>query len=1159
VARSLLPDPPFRGWIVPIALAACLFASPSAGQAPTPQAPTLHLDVQERVLDNGLTVLVWERPSAGRIGARVFYRVDIAAERPGTVGLTHMLEHYLFMGSHSVGTTDWEAERPFAEAVERIERDITDEKNRNRQCFLQRDVFAEVEADCRTPRLDSLEAALAEAFEAQHEYASGTDFDWIYQPAGGTGLTASTGRDWMKFDIDLPAEALELFMWMERSRVENPVFRFFEPEREVVVDQIRRADNRPDGPFERVLRSMTYDAHPYGWAHWFSDLTRATREDHWEIFYRYFIPQNTILVIVGEVEAEEVFRQAERYWGSWREGRPSPRLRTVEPPPVGQKRLVTEAAAGPSVVIQAPMPAVGHEDAPALEVLARLLGEDRGLLERALVGERGIATSVGASSWLAKYPSHLTIRADATSNDDLAALEASMDSVLAGVAAGEVEASLIEAVVDRMILGMARTLERIGPSAVQIGAMESIYGWRHLNEQPELWAAVTPADLARVVERYLDPDMRTVGVLRRTEAEDEQEVAGGARREAAAGEALEAPGGAVDGLAGRSAGGPGLVPLPGGPVEELVHREAGRAFGWAGPRGGAGPGAAREARSPDAGPGSAREGARASAPTPEDDGAIALAEMPWYAPPWMTDRRPSGFSEPPPVESWEELSPPPAAPPLPHAEDHRVRMAEGYWGFMVADSLLPLVQITALVSAGQAHDPVGREGVAELAARVITQGGTWDLDPDDLEARLRELGASLSVQVGRHHTRIHLLTPPRSAGEGARILGQLIRSPRLDPGVLERERQRDAVRADRALDGAGALLDDLFHRTLFDDDHPLARRPSRASVEDLTSEAVADFHRSYFGPEGVVFAISGRMAEEDVVEGLNAGFLDEGEPKDEDEKEKDEEGSRSEVGPEEGRVSDHGPGDRPVHRTGPALGGGVELPPAGPASASGTSLATEEIRVVTRELSTSRQGHVMLGHVGLDGIPEDHAALEMMNYILSGGAFVSRMMELLRTDTGITSALYGSVEPGMDAPFPYVWRFSGNPETLAWGIRLAVEEIERMRLDGVTEREFEGARTSYLQGLIPASYETSHRTAERFAEYELLGRYLYQSPGYLNYYAGDQAQVEAIRNLTLEEVNEAARRYLRPEELVIAIVGPLEAIRAGASPEDLPFVTESTP
>jgi predicted Zn-dependent peptidase len=1061
------------GLVVSLAVAASLVLPVTPGslaaQAPSAQPGTspLYLDIQERLLENGVTVLVQERPSAGRIGARVFYRVDVAAERPGTAGLTHMLEHYLFMGSFRVGTSDWEAERPNAEAVEYLEREITDERNRNAHCFLQRDVFEEIEVHCTNPRLDSLQAALDEAFAVQMRYASGTDFDWIYQPAGGTGLTASTGRDWMKFDIDLPASALELFMWMERSRVENPVFRFFEPEREVVVDQIRRGDNRPDGPFERVLRSMTYDAHPYGWAHWFSDLTRATREDHWEIFYRYFIPQNTVIVVVGEVEAEEVFRQAERYWGSWRRGRPGPRLRTVEPPPVGEKRLEVTAAAGPAVVVNVPMPAVGHPDAPAFQVLAELLGADRGLLEEELVDARGVATGVRASATPAKYPSHMMIRANTRTNADLAAAEDAMDAVLERVDAGDVTPDRLAAAVDRMVLGMARGLERVGPSSVQIGAMEVIYGWRHLNELPTLWAGVTTEDLARVVRTYFPRHMRTVGILNREGADGE-----------------------------RAAG-----------TVEATSPEG--VWAWEPPRDRARiPLRRPDSRVVDVDPEWGLD--------PDEPRSHALAEMPWHAPPWMAGYRPSHFTEAPPVDRWEVLMPARAAPVLPSVDAARRTLTGGWRAFVVPDEMLPLVQLTALVRSGTLADPAGKEGLGELVSRAVTRGGVGGLSPDAFEARLRELGATLSVQTEGHHTRIHLLAAPEGAVGAARLLSEMVRSPALDAEIFERERDRMAVGAERALDAAPALLQYTFHAALFPEAHPLVRRPTASSVRAVTRDDVVGSHRARFGPEGVVFALSGRFDEAAVLREME-------------------------------EVLGRAPSGSPAREAGAAAG---EVRAPEPARGAG-------LRIVTREFP-SRQGHIMLGHRGLTATPDDpveHAALEVMNYILSGGAFVSRMMALLRTDTGITSALYGSVEPGGGVPHPYVWRFSGNPETLAMGVRLAVHEITRMRAEGITEEEFEGAVTSYLQGLIPASYETSQRTVERFAQKALLGRYLYQSPGYLNYYAGDEEQVEALLALTLEDVKAAARRWLHPDELVVAVVGPLDEIRAGAGPEDLPFVT----
>jgi predicted Zn-dependent peptidase len=220
------------------------------------------------------------------------------------------------------------------------------------------------------------------------------------------------------------------------------------------------------------------------------------------------------------------------------------------------------------------------------------------------------------------------------------------------------------------------------------------------------------------------------------------------------------------------------------------------------------------------------------------------------------------------------------------------------------------------------------------------------------------------------------------------------------------------------------------------------------------------------------------------------------------------------------------------------------------AAQAGAAAPKVDGRVVVSKDLGIRQGHVLIGHAGIEGTPSDHAALEVMNYLLSGGGFVSRMMKLLRTDTGITSALYGSVEPGRGVVNPYLWRFSGRPETIARGVRLALEQIQKMRDGGVTEKEFQAARTAYLDGLVPASYETAHEIATRLATKSLFGLYDYQSPQYLNYYAGDAEQLAALRKLTREDVNRAARKYLHPDNLVIAVAGPMDVIRQHATDEE---------
>jgi hypothetical protein len=161
------------------------------------------------------------------------------------------------------------------------------------------------------------------------------------------------------------------------------------------------------------------------------------------------------------------------------------------------------------------------------------------------------------------------------------------------------------------------------------------------------------------------------------------------------------------------------------------------------------------------------------------------------------------------------------------------------------------------------------------------------------------------------------------------------------------------------------------------------------------------------------------------------------------------------------------------------------------------------------------QGHVKMGYPGFTGLPDDHAAFELMNYIFCGAGQGSRLFQRLRTEKGLTAAVYCEADPRLDGPATYEIRFSGNPPTVAEAIWQTCEDLETIVREGVTREEFERARTAFLEGHIPWMYDSPHRVATRFAEKALLGRYDYTRSNYLNYSAGDAEQVEAVRRTTL--------------------------------------------
>jgi predicted Zn-dependent peptidase len=1043
--------------------------------SPAAHAQSVSFEIRERVLDNGVRVLVLDRPNhAGRVAARVFYQADIAAERPGTAGLTHMLEHHLFKGSPFLGTTDWEAERDVAERVERTAREMEDEKNRLSACFRQRDTADEMERLCRTARLDSLVTAYDAAVAEQDRYTINQPDRTAYMAAGATGLTASTGRDWMKYHADLPAHRLETFMWIERSRMDNPVFRQFDPEKQVVIEQIRRAFNRADAAFNRSMRSLTYEAHPYGWAHWFSDLEGATREDHWEIYYKHFAPQNTIIVVVGAIDADEVFRLAERYWGDWPPTRASPRLRTVEPVPAGERRLTARAAAGPALALNVAAPAVGHADQPALEVLAELLGGHAGMLMRRLGNGLGLVNGASASFWTSKYPSHFGIHLSVRSNDDLPAAERELMATLDAIARGQVSGSAVRDAVRAMTFRFVASFDEPGNAAVTIGSYAAIHDWRLVNELPGLWAAVTPADLARVVTRYFAPERRVIGVLERVAQSAQADTDGGQYDALVQARPGAWPaGGAVEELAQ-----PLPQQMPAGSdtlftrnLPPLVDAASGRWSAWG------------ELRQP-----------RAGEPLP-------VAENVWYVPPWMAVRR--GILDDRPTTRPQRLGDivvpevPPYSPP--REQEFRLRAPAGMPAFFVPDRFVPILQASLLIDAAHVDDPAGREGLGRLAMETLMASGTDRLSADELRARLDGIGASIRTSSNAQRTRIDVLAPSESAEEALALLGALITGRRYDDALVARLRARAATQAERSADDPAPVLDAIFARAIFGATHPLASAATRTSIESITTADVAAYLDRVLTGARLSLALSGAAAPPDVQRWVNESF----------------------------RALDAG-----------SAPGRAALPAPRP---TGERLVAAD--------RVAAQGHVKMGYPGFAAIPDDHAAFELMNYIFCGAGQGSRLFQRLRTELGLTAAVYCEADPRLDGATTYEIRFSGNPPTVAEAIWQTCEDLDAIVRDGVTREEFERARTAFLEGHIPWMYSTPHRVATRFAEMALLGRYDYTRSNYLNYYAGDAAQVEAVRRTTHEQVNAAVRRYLRPGEMVVAVVGPLQTLRAGTGPQ----------
>ncbi|MBE3133303.1 MAG: insulinase family protein, partial [Acidobacteria bacterium] len=334
------------------------------------QQMSLTGQVIERVLPNGLKVLMVKRPEAPLIRCILAYRVGSVNERPGITGISHFHEHMMFKGTSSMGikpgTLAKDAE--YDRQIDALEAKIVNEESK-----MGRD-DAKIVA-WQKEVSDLLTKQKAETIVSEEIWGA-------YQEAGGTSLNASTGQEMTQYYVTLPKNAIELYLALEADRMTNAVFREFYSERDVITEERRRSENGAGFFFREQLNATFYAASPYRWEvlGWMSDISRVTKQemiDYREQFYR---PDNATLVLVGDVDSNVVMPLVAKYFGPIKSRGKSPRVRTEEPspeyyrrtvgssfkPPYVEKRVLGRAATNPTVTVMFHMPPLWHEDVAPL-------------------------------------------------------------------------------------------------------------------------------------------------------------------------------------------------------------------------------------------------------------------------------------------------------------------------------------------------------------------------------------------------------------------------------------------------------------------------------------------------------------------------------------------------------------------------------------------------------------------------------------------------------------------------------------------------------------------------------------------------------------------------------------------------------------------------
>src|SRR2546430_8069545 len=206
--------------------------------------------VTVKKLDNGLTLIIYERPEAPVFSFATVVNAGGGREVPGIAGLAHLFEHMAFKGTEHIATTNVTAEKAALAKVE--------------QAYAAYDAERRREVGRDDAKAAQLEKAWKDAITEADKYVKANEYSKIVDEAGAVGMNANTAADTTNYYYSLPSNRLELWAFLESDRFLDPVFREFYKERDVVTEERRMTfESRPIGRLIDAFVSAAFVAHPY--------------------------------------------------------------------------------------------------------------------------------------------------------------------------------------------------------------------------------------------------------------------------------------------------------------------------------------------------------------------------------------------------------------------------------------------------------------------------------------------------------------------------------------------------------------------------------------------------------------------------------------------------------------------------------------------------------------------------------------------------------------------------------------------------------------------------------------------------------------------------------------------------------------------------------
>jgi zinc protease len=421
----------------------------------------------------------------------------------------------------------------------------------------------------------------------------------------------------------------------------------------------------------------------------------------------------------------------------------------------------------------------------------------------------------------------------------------------------------------------------------------------------------------------------------------------------------------------------------------------------------------------------------------------------------------------------------------PRAAEFRHKLSNGATAFLVEDHEFPLINISVLIRTGDYLEPSDKTGLAQLMGGQMRAGGTKTKPPSTFDEETAFLAALIGSNVSDVSGSASLNCLSKDVDAGLALFVDMLRNPGFAEDRLKLAKSQMLQSLERRNDSTQSIERREFQRLLRGDKHFTTARVTKASLEAISRQDLIEFHDRYYYPSNFVLAVSGDFDTKQMAAKLEK-----------------------------------------------ALEGWPNLDTRIPDPPKPDFTPKPGVYVVDKK--DANQGRVQMGHLGVAISNPDHLALGVMNGILGGNGFTSRIMERVRSDEGLAYSVGSSFLAGTYYEGVFTVGFQSKSASVAQAIAIVAEEIERLRTTKPGAEELSTAISHAIEAL-PLRFSTPGLKAAQFAN-----DYYTKLPE--DYWQKYSQRVGAV---TADEVQRVAQKYLHPDQLAMLAVGDVDTMLRG--------------